>query len=53
MDKKTALRYIDEWANFYLRIFGEAENMEIIEKEVYSILRPKDESWAFIFDIRL
>jgi len=53
MGKKIALRYIDEWANFYLRTFGEADDLEIIEKDVYSVLRPKDEKWAHIFDIRL
>ena len=53
MDKKTALRYIDEWANFYLRILGEADNLELIEKDLYTILRPKDKKWASIFDVRL
>ena len=53
MDKKTALSYIDKWANFYLRILGEADNLELIEKELYTILCPKDKKWASIFNIRL
>jgi len=53
MDKRKALGIIDEWANFYLRLLGEADNLELIEKDVYTILRPKDDSWASIFNIRL
>ena len=53
MDKKTALRYIDEWANYYLRILGEADNLELVEKDLYTILQPKDGKWASIFDVRL
>ena len=53
MDKKTALRYIDEWANFYLRILGEAEHLELIEKDLYTMLQPKDGTWASIFNVRL
>ena len=53
MDKKKALGIIDEWANFYLRLLGEADNLELIEKDVYTILRPKDKKWASIFDVRL
>ena len=53
MEKKLAWHYIDEWANFYLRIFGEADNHELIEKDFYTILRPKDKKWASIFNVRL
>jgi len=53
MDKKTALHYIDEWANFYLRILGKADSMELVEKDLYTILRPKDKEWAMIFNVRL
>ena len=53
MEKKLALHYIDEWANFYLRILGEADNHELIDKEFYTILRPKDKKWASIFNVRL
>ena len=53
MDKKTALYYIDKWANFYLRILGEADDLELIENNLYTILQPKDKKWASIFDVRL
>ena len=53
MDKKTALRYIDEWANFYLRILGEADNLELCESDYYTTLQPKDGKWASLFDVRL
>ena len=53
MDKKTALRYIDEWGNFYLRMLGEADSLELIENDVYTMLRPKQGEWASIFNIRL
>lgn len=53
MEKKLALNYIDKWANFYLRILGEADNHELVEKEFYTILCPKDKKWASIFDVRL
>jgi|GEM_PF-2779666 hypothetical protein len=53
MDKKTALNYIDKWANFYLWLFGETDSMEVLKKDFFSILRPKDKSWAMVFDTRL
>ena len=53
MDKRTALIYIDRWANFYLRILGESDKLELIEKDFYTILRPRDDKWASIFDVRL
>jgi hypothetical protein len=53
MDKKTSLHYIDQWGNFYLRMLGEAEHLELIEKDLYTILRPKNKIWASIFDVQL
>ena len=53
MDKKTALHYIDKWANFFLRILGESDELELVEMDYYTILRPKDKEWASIFDIQL
>ncbi len=53
MDKKTALHYVDQWANFYLRMLGEADHLELVEKDVYTIFQPKDGKWASIFNIRL
>ena len=53
MDKKTALHYVDQWANFFLRILGESEDLELVEMDYYTILRPRDRKWASIFDIQL
>ena len=53
MDKKTALHYIDKWANFFLRILGESEDLELVVMDYYTMLCPKDKKWASIFDIQL
>jgi len=53
MDKKTALYYIDKWANYYLRILGEADDLELLEHALYTVLQPKDGAWASVFDVRL
>lgn len=53
MDKETALRYVDQWANFYLRILGDSDNLELIEKDFYTILHSETEKWDMVFEARL
>ena len=49
------VQYIDEGANFYIRLFGMAEHMEIIDTGCYSYVKPKngEQGVTFIFDVRL
>jgi ribosomal protein S18 acetylase RimI-like enzyme len=55
MERAEICRYIDEGANFYLRLLGDAEHMEYCSNGYYSVIRPKpgEEGGTSLFDIRL
>lgn len=55
MEKQKALHYVDEWANFYLKIFSEAEHMEMHDNGRYTLMRPKvgENGPTSIYNIRL
>lgn len=55
MKSAEIIRHIDDGANFYLRLLGDAEHMEYIDNGYYSIIRPKSdqEGGTSLFNIRL
>lgn len=55
MNDNQIVKYIDEGANFYVRLFGTAEHMEIVDTGFYSYVKPKDgeQGITFIFDVRI
>lgn len=55
MTEKEIIKYIDDGANFYISLFGNAEHMEIVEKEFYSYVKPKTDEHGitFIYNVRL
>jgi len=55
MDAKQIARYIDDGANYYLRLFGDAEHMEYVDLGYYSYVKPKEgeQGIQFVFDVRL
>lgn len=55
MERDEICKHIDEGANFYLRLLGDAEHMEYIDNGYYSIIRPKpgQAGGASLFNIRL
>ncbi|GHV06064.1 hypothetical protein FACS1894217_04030 [Clostridia bacterium] len=55
MDKQTVIRHIDNGANFYLRLLGDAKHMDFTDNGVYSVIRPKsgEHGVCFVFDVRL
>lgn len=48
-------KHIDDGANFYLRVLGDAEHMEYIDNGYYSIIRPKSgqEGGTSLFNLRI
>lgn len=55
MTDNQIVKYIDDGANFYVRLFGTAEHMEIVDKNFYSYVKPKDgeQGITFIFDVNI
>lgn len=55
MDAKQIVRYIDNGANYYLRLFGDAQHMEYVDNGYYCYVRPKngEKGITFVFNIRL
>jgi GNAT superfamily N-acetyltransferase len=55
MERTEICRYIDDGANFYLRLLGDAEHMEYSDNGYYSIIRPKNgqDGGTSLFNIRL
>lgn len=54
--KRTEIsKHIDDGANFYLRVLGDAEHMEYSDNGYYSIIRPKEgqEGGTSLFNLRL
>jgi len=55
MERAEICRHIDEGANFYLRLLGDAKHMEYYSNEYYSVIRPKsgEEGGSSLFNVRL
>lgn len=55
MNESEILRHINDGANHYISLFGEAEHMERSDTGLYSIIRPKsgEEGISFIYNIRV
>ncbi|HOP10248.1 MAG TPA: GNAT family N-acetyltransferase [Oscillospiraceae bacterium] len=55
MTNHEILKHIDDGANFYLCLFGNAEHMETIDTGYYTFVAPKPSQpgITFVFDIRL
>ncbi|MEA4831225.1 MAG: hypothetical protein VB118_01250 [Oscillospiraceae bacterium] len=55
MDKQQIIRYIDDGANFYISLFGNAEHIEMVDNGFYMYVRPKQgqHGISFVFNIRL
>lgn len=55
MKNSEICKHIDDGANFYLRILGDARHMEYIDNGYYSIIRPKEgqEGVTCLFNVRL
>lgn len=55
MKRAEISKHIDDGANFYLRLLGDAEHMEYNDNGYYSIIRPKSdqEGGTSLFNIRL
>ncbi len=55
MNAKQIARYIDDGANYYLRLFGDAEHMVFVDHGYYSYVKPKagEQGIQFVFNIRL
>lgn len=49
------IKYIDNGANYYLKLFGKAENMEMVDNGFYTYIRPLEGQIGvnFVFDIRI
>lgn len=55
MTEKEIIKYIDDGANFYISIFGNAEHMEMVDCNFYRYVKPKSDEHgiSFIYDVRL
>ena len=55
MDKAEIIKVIDDGANFYCRILGDASHMEFRDNGYYSIIYPKDgeKGGTSLFDVRI
>ncbi len=55
MTDKEIRQYIDEGADHYVRLFGEAAHMEKVDKPFYSYVKPKTgkQGISFIYHVRI
>ncbi|WP_040950506.1 GNAT family N-acetyltransferase [Gorillibacterium massiliense] len=55
MKKAEIIQRIDDGANYYLRLLGDARHMEFIEHEHYSLIRPKtgEKGLTILFQVRI
>lgn len=55
MTNREIIQHIDNGANFYVSLFGDAVHMEKIDKEFYSYVKPKagEEGISFIYNVHL
>lgn len=55
MTNKEIIKHIDDGANYYVSLFGEAVHMEKFDKEFYSYVKPKEgeQGISFIYNLRI
>ena len=55
MTDREIIQHIDEGADYYVSLFGEAEHMEKMDKEYYYYLKPKagEQGITFIYNVRI
>lgn len=55
MTNREIIQHIDEGADYYVSLFGEAEHMEKNDKEYYSYVTPKagEQGITFIYNVRI
>ena len=55
MTKREIFKHIDDGANYYVGMFGEAAHMEKVDKEFYSYVKPKagEQGISFIYNVRI
>lgn len=55
MERNEIVKCIDEGANYYLRLLGDAQHMEYSDNGLYSIIRPKagQEGGTSLFQLKL
>ncbi len=55
MTNKEIIKHIDDGANYYVGLFGEAVHMEKVDKEFYSYIKPKsgEQGISFIYNVRI
>lgn len=55
MTNKEIIQHIDEGANYYVGLFGEAVHMEKVDKEFYSYVKPKEgeQGISFVYNVSI
>lgn len=55
MTTKEIIKHIDDGANYYVGLFGEAVHMEKFDKEFYSYVKPKEgeQGISFIYNVHI
>lgn len=55
MTHREIIQHIDDGANYYVSLFGDAEHMEKVDKEFYSYVKPKEgeQGISFIYNVRI
>ncbi len=55
MTYREIIKHIDDGANYYVGLFGEAVHMERIDKEFYSYVKPKagEQGISFIYNVSI
>lgn len=55
MTDREIIQHIDDGANYYVGLFGEAVHMEKVHKEFYSYVKPKagEQGISFIYNVRI
>lgn len=55
MTEREIIEYIDSGANFYISMFGNAEHMEMVNKECYTYIKPNDgeHGITFVYNIHM
>ncbi|MGE5653479.1 MAG: GNAT family N-acetyltransferase [Bacillota bacterium] len=55
MEQKEIIRQIDDGANYYLRLLGDAPHMEYVDNGYYSIIRPMsgEKAISSVFNLRI
>ncbi|MDE7362649.1 MAG: GNAT family N-acetyltransferase [Oscillospiraceae bacterium] len=55
MTNREIIQHIDDGANYYVGLFGEAVHMDKVDKEFYSYVKPKEgeQGISFIYNVRV